>query len=163
MASAGAIVVSAAVFATTGAGAQTVRPPNFPTQSVEMIAPGATVASTVHYQAMIMLTCGGNICRGNFNRVRRHQQLHITRAWCDAGSNPSWSYGDLYLYDTKGNLLLQEGLPLSASDPANGFYQISRAVDLQVDAGQLMQIILAFSGATLFGSCTVAGTLSTLQ
>jgi hypothetical protein len=162
-ASAGAIAISAAASAATGASAQTVRPPNFPTQSVEMIAPAATVTSTVHYQAMTTLACSANSCSGNFNRVRRHQQLHITRVMCDVGSNPSWSYSDLYLYDRKGNLLLQEGLPLSASNPAAGFYQINRAVDLQVDAGQTMRTVIVFSGATSFGTCTVAGTLSTLQ
>jgi hypothetical protein len=159
---ASASAIAAAVFATTDASAQT-RPPNFPTESVEMIAPAATVTSTVHYQAMVTLTCTGGFCTGNFNRVRRKHQLHITRVWCDLGASSSWSYSDLYLFDRKDNLLLQEGLPLSASNPTSGFYQSNRAVDLQVDAGQMITTVVAFSGAATFGNCTVAGTLSTLQ
>jgi hypothetical protein len=160
---ASAIAISAPAFATTGASAQTVRPPNFPTQSMEMIAPAATVTSTVHYQAMVTLACNSGLCSGNFNPVLRKHQLHITRVWCDLGASSSWSYSDLYLFDRNDNLLLQEGLPLSASNPTSGFYQINRAVDLQVGAGQMMTTVVAFSGAAIFGTCTVAGTLSTLQ
>jgi hypothetical protein len=159
---ASATVISAAAVSASGASAQT-RPPNFPTQSVEMIAPAATVTSTVHYQAMVTLTCNAGFCTGNFDPVRRKHQLHITRVWCDLGASSSWSYSDLYLFDRNDNLLLQQGLPLSASNPTSGFYQSNRAVDLQVDAGQMVTTVVAFSGAASFGTCTVAGTLSTLQ
>lgn len=158
-----AIAVGGAVCAAVGANAQTPNSPLRPTQSVEMIAPAATVTSTVHYQAMVPFACSVGGCTATFDRVRRNRQLNITRVWCDVVSDPSWLYADLYLRDRRGNVLLQEGLPLSASDIP--YFQVNRAVDLQVAAGLTMQVVAAFSATTTpqFGACTVAGTMSTLQ
>lgn len=160
------IAMAGAAFAAAGASAQTLQPPNsplHPTHSVEMIAPAATVTSTVHYQAMVPFDCSVGGCTATFNRVRRNRQLNITRVWCDLVSDPTWLYGELYLRDRRGNVLLQEGLPLSASNA--GFYQVNRAVDLQVAAGLTMQVVAAFSAniTPQFGACTAAGTMSTLQ
>jgi hypothetical protein len=147
--------------------AQTARPgvPNMaPGQSTEMIAPAATITSTVHYQARVVLTCGGPSCSGNFKMPGANRQLNITRISCFVqGPNGStFQLGDIELFTSTGGFLMQELLPVDFSS-SNGYHTLNSAVDLQIAATQHMQVNLQLANVTASGGvCTATGTLSTL-
>src|SRR5665213_3198663 len=79
-----------------------------PGQVVEMIAPPATITSTVHYQALIGLTCSSpsQICSGNFPPPGHNRQLNVTRVTCVVGTSNGHSilYGLIALYKPTGVL-----------------------------------------------------------
>lgn len=153
--------------------AQTARsagPNLMPRQSVEMIAPAATVTSTVHYQAQIILTCSSptQICSGNFVPPGQNRQLNVTRVSCVVGTTSGHSIlnGLIALYRPNGVLLLQEMLSGYFSDKYGVYHTFTSAVDLQFVDRQYMSAVLRLDFAsgdpTANGSCTATGTLSTL-
>src|SRR5438067_7580835 len=67
--------------------------------NAEMIAPAATITSTVQYQAEIVLTCSSpsQICSGNFHAPGKNRQLHVTQVTCVVGT-PDGGHSILYGY-----------------------------------------------------------------
>lgn len=166
LAAACALGIAGIMFHDHGAVAQTAGLAKrlVPGGSVEMIGPAAVVISTVHYQAAITLTCGGNNCGGDFTKPGANCRLNATRISCvfagDTGS--TYSDGKLELRTAADVALLAEWLPVNSS-ASNGAHMISRAVDLQVAATQHLSLYLALaSGSSIGAKCTVTGTLSTL-
>src|SRR5262245_12333595 len=53
-----------------------------PGQVLGTIAPAAAVVSTTHYQATVGLSCGGNICNGQFPKPGSKHRVQITRMNC---------------------------------------------------------------------------------
>jgi hypothetical protein len=165
-ASASAIVVAAAVCATTGAGAQTVRPPDVPTQSVEMIAPAAAITSTVHYEATVPLTCNVVVCEGRFPRPGRNQLITATRLSCGFTVSNNSPIGVIHADVLKGNGTrgAMEYLPIDYTYP-QGYNIINQAIDLQVVGREQLDLLIVFSAgnaAASSGACTATGTLSTM-
>ena len=135
-----------------------------PGQVTEAIAPAATVVSTVHYQAELGLMCVGGTCSGAFPRPGARRQLNVTRMSCLMGSSGStFSHGIIELVRADGSHVLSQYLPGHHSTSA-GFHPLNRAVDVQVAAKQHIDVFLILAtGTATFASCTVIGTLDTLQ
>jgi hypothetical protein len=131
----------------------------------EMIAPAATVTSTVHYQVQIDLTCNSTACTGDFPRPGLKRQINLRRVSCVVLNDQSFQLGTVALFSSTGSFLLQEFLPVGFSS-SNGFHTLDQAVDLQILNAQRLTAILIFASGPSSpsgASCTATGTLSTLS
>jgi hypothetical protein len=139
-------------------------PGRAPGQVVETIGTAATVVSTMHYQAELGLTCIGGTCSGAFPHPGARRQLNVTRMSCLMGSSGStFSHGVIELVRADGSHVLSQYLPGHHSS-LTGFHPLNRAVDVQVAARHHIDVFLILtSGTATFASCTVIGTLDTLQ
>jgi len=137
-----------------------------PGPAVEVISPQATVVSTAHYQAHLLLTCGGgSACYGQFPKVRRNKMLTVTRVTCEMAATPNAHYleGYISLINAKGGTLQYQFLPADYVLPSYSMVHINRAVDMQIAARQHVNVILLVnSGSTAFALCSLTGKLDTL-
>jgi hypothetical protein len=125
----------------------------------EIIAPNATIVSTVQD-----LTCGSSACSGSFPKAGQNRQLNITRMSCfiQATGPNDFRYAEIQLRSGADVFLLRETLPVDFSGP--GIFSLNRAVDLQLVGAQHMFVFLEVTdgGAGTNSTCTATGTLNTL-
>jgi hypothetical protein len=135
-----------------------------PKHPTEMIAPAATVVSTVHYQAQIALTCVGSGCQGSFATPGANHRLNVTRISCymRGPSGATYEWGEAELQNETNNPLFSQYLPADFTG-ADGSQLINRAVDVRVSANQhlLVRIQLANFQA-YYAYCSATGTKETL-
>ncbi len=134
-------------------------------QMHEMIAPAATVISTVHYQAELSLTCVASSCTGDFPKPGFQKRLNITRMTCIllASSGSAFGTGSMELLSKTNDHLLVEFLPLDYASPSSEHYTLNRAVDVQVSANQHIRVALFLpSGTPKNALCSASGTLDSL-
>jgi hypothetical protein len=130
-----------------------------------MAGPAAAVLSSVHYQAQIVLSCGGILCSGTFPPVAAKRRLNVTRMTClmqgTAGS--TFSFAAVQLRNASNGFVLDQLLP-SAYSSSDGIHTLNQAIDMQVIAGRRVAIALILAtGTASAGRCTATGTLDTLQ
>ena len=146
--------------------AQPLPMPNLAAGQVqEMVAPAATVVSTVHYQAELVLTCIASSCTGEFPKPGTKKRLNITRMTCIllASSGSAFGTGSIELLSKANDHLLAEFLPLDYASPSSEHYTLNRAVDLQVSANQHIRVALFLpSGTPKNALCSASGTLDSL-
>ena len=93
-----------------------------PRQSVEMVAPAATITSTVHYQAGApSSSCTATTCTLPFPKPGSKRQVNITRMNCVffASAGSTFSHGEIQFYDAARHIYL-------ARNPAGRFVQLHR-------------------------------------
>jgi hypothetical protein len=132
-------------------------------RATEMIAPAAVVLSTVHYQAELPLSCGANVCAGDFPRPGVNRRLNATRVTClfQGSSDSTYNRGWIELRALADSHLLYQFLPVDYQ--STGAHVINRAIDVQVGAKQHLRIDLRMGiGDASSGTCSVTGALDTL-
>lgn len=136
-----------------------------PGQSVEAIAPAVTVLSTVHYQAMLALSCGFHTCYGSFPNAAAKRRINVTRISCTITSqnaNSVFGTGEVDLYNSTLTLLARQEL-VNIHTNAAGVHSTNDAIDLLVASGQHIYVSLLISNDNAFiGSCSVSGTMDVL-
>lgn len=139
-------------------------PAGKPGEAQVMVGAEATVLSSAHYQARLVLNCAGIGCSGVFPAVATKRQLNLTRMNClmQAESGSVYSHGLVRLETAAAALVLDEYLP-GHSSPV-GAHILNQEIDMQVIATRHIKIFLLLaSGNANSGSCTASGTLDTLQ
>ena len=167
LAAAALLASAGTIFYDHGTGAQAAKPAalthSVPGHITEMIAPTATITSTVHYQAQLDLDCFALVCGGSFPNAGSKRQLNITRIACfiqALSENTTFTYGEIQLRSSADAFLLRETLPADFSSPRK--FSLNRAVDLQLVGGQHMYVYLEIGAGASYSTCTATGTLSTL-
>ena len=126
----------------------------------------AKAAATAHYQKDLALSCLGRSCGQDFPAVGAKQRLHLSRVHCNlvgpAGSTFRLGYIAILNANNSGPLILYLPVDHSSSD---GYHTLNQAIDIQVVAGQRVQVqVELVTGETpSSGFCAVTGTLETLQ
>jgi hypothetical protein len=131
-----------------------------------MTAPAAVIASTVHYQAELGLTCNVWLCKGDFPKLGVKRQLNITRIACfmDASNDSKFRFGAIDLVGPDNLLVLGETVPVDVSTSNGRLHTLNRAVDIQIASNQHLRPHLDLSEGTANDAvCTVTGTLSKLE
>lgn len=130
-----------------------------------VVGAAATVLSSVHYQARLVLTCADESCAGKFPKPGAKRRLNVTRITCflvgTAGS--TFSIGGVQLQNATDGLVLDEYLP-GVYSSSNGAHTLNQAIDIQVSANwHIAAALVIATGDAVEAACTATGTLDTLQ
>lgn len=136
-----------------------------PGQSEVTLGPPATITSTVHYQAEIVLTCSGSSCIGNFPNAGAHHLLTVTRMSCFLSVSTTAIPRTVTVVATNAavtRLIGEAWLPFDFSNQS-GDWVVDAPMDLQFAGGQHLLVNADFFGdANGNASCSATGTLSSL-
>src|SRR4029079_4485356 len=122
----------------------------------------ATVQSTRHYQAYGLLACEGNFCNVAFPAPGANRRLNLTHVACVVTAERGTEFQrGLLVLSANNTVLMTYPIPLGWF--TDGIYYLNQPVDVQAEATQQVNTNFAFAGNGVGGSCTLAGTLDTLQ
>jgi hypothetical protein len=135
-----------------------------PAQVREVIGPAATVIATEHYQAEMEMSCAGDACVGSFPKPGNKRRQNITRMSCYilGSSGSTFRYGYAQLRSAGDEPILRQWLPVDHSS-STGNHILNRAVDMLVGSKQRIRVVFSLNGTAANATCTVSGTLDTLQ
>src|SRR4051794_515718 len=87
--------------------------PKAAVETLEMVAPAATLVSKVHYQAQITMTClsSGSSCSGAFPAPGSKRRINVTQISCIAFSSSAFQFATLAIINTSGQFVIQEFMP----------------------------------------------------
>lgn len=144
----------------------TLMPAGKPGEAQVTVGAEATVLSSAHYQARLILNCTVFECDGVFPAVATKRRLNLTRMNCIMQSltgGSVYSIGVVRLETAANGLVLDEYLPLGSSSPV-GAHMLNQEIDMQVVATRHIRVFLRLATGTVVSAfCTASGTLDTLQ
>ena len=131
-----------------------------------MVGAEATVLSSAHYQARLVLNCNGIGCVGDFPAVANKRRLNLTRMTCfmqSVSGGSVYSTGAVRLQTAANGFVLEEYLPVGHSSPLGG-HTLNQEIDMQAIATRHISVLLILATGTAgSGTCTASGTLDALQ
>lgn len=134
-------------------------------RAVERISPEATIISSSHYEATLLLTCvpAQGFCAGDLPVVGNRRRLILTRISCYMRSSTYSVFAAGRIMQSPAGSVI-EFLPVDHSTD-HGYHVLNRAIDVRIAARHYASVglQLASGGQALEGQCTAHGTLELLQ